>query len=135
SDAHAMCELDFDNLNAEKHFDWLNAYGLSKLGNMYMAYELADRLQGTGVVANCLHPGDVDTKMQRSTTTDKGISTALGAATSVYLSSSPESENINGKYFIDMKATPSCDLSYDNENRKNFWAISEESLKPFWIND
>jgi retinol dehydrogenase-14 len=133
SDAHAMCELDFNNLQAEKNFDWLNAYGLSKLGNMYLTYELAERLQGTGVVVNCLHPGDVDTKMQRATTTVKGITTILGAATSVYLSSSPEIENINGKYFVDMKATPSCELSYDIEKRKKFWNISEELVKSLLV--
>jgi NAD(P)-dependent dehydrogenase (short-subunit alcohol dehydrogenase family) len=131
SDAHAMCELDFENLQAEKHFEWLNAYGLSKLGIMYMTYELADRLQGSGVVVNCLHPGDVDTKMQRSTTTAEGVSTSLGAATSVYLSSSSEINNINGKYFIDKKATPSAEISYDIEKRKRFWSISEELVKNY----
>jgi NAD(P)-dependent dehydrogenase (short-subunit alcohol dehydrogenase family) len=131
SDTHAMCELDFDNLQAEKHFDWLNAYGLSKLGNMFMTYELADRLQGSGVVANCLHPGDIDTKMQRATSTVKGASTSMGAATSVYLSSSPEMETVSGKYFIDLKVTPSCEISYDIEKRKKFWEVSQELLKDF----
>ncbi len=133
SDAHAMCELDFDNLQAEKHFDWLNAYGLSKLGNVYMTYELAERLQGSGVTANCLHPGDVDTKMQRATTTVKGVSTKVGAATSVFLACSPDMEKVSGKFFVDLQTIPSCEISYDIENRKKFWRISEELVKKYLI--
>ena len=133
SDAHAMCDLDFDNLQAEKNFSWLNSYGLAKLGSVYMTYELAERLQGSGVVANCLHPGNVDTKMQRATSTDQGVSTAIGAATQVYLASAPEAAAINGRFFIDLQDTPTCDLAYDVENRRKFWKVSEELVKDYLV--
>lgn len=133
SDAHAMCELDFENLQAEKHFEWLNAYGISKLGNVFMTYELAERMAGTGVTTNCLHPGDIDTKMQRATSDVKGESTAKGAETSVFLATSPEVEGVTGKFFIDKKEIPSCEESYNIETRRRLWSISEGMLKDYLI--
>lgn len=104
SSAHASAVVDFDNLQGEKHFDGWQAYCLSKLGNLYMAFELADHLRDTKVSSNALHPGTIDTKLYRSTGfTYNSRSVVDGAVTSVYLASDPEVEGISGKYFIKKK--------------------------------
>src|SRR5713226_8121955 len=59
SDAHKGAEIDFEDLMGEKKFSGFKAYGQSKLANVLFTYELARRLEGTGVTVNCLHPGVV----------------------------------------------------------------------------
>jgi NAD(P)-dependent dehydrogenase (short-subunit alcohol dehydrogenase family) len=126
SSAHEKRRVDFDNLQGEKHFDGFKAYLLSKLGNILFTYELAQRLQGSSVTANCLHPGVVDTKMQRMSFNLGGVSVAEGASTSVYLASSPEVEGVSGKYFVSKKAAESAPLTYDAEIRESFWRVSKQ---------
>jgi len=62
SAAHHGAILDFDDLQSEKSFSTTKAYGRSKLCNVLFTRELARRLDGTGVTANCLHPGFVATR-------------------------------------------------------------------------
>lgn len=131
STLHSTIELDFSDMQGEKRYSGLHAYGLSKLGNIYMTYELAERLMGTGVTANCLHPGGVDTKMLRAVTGVPGISIKEGAQPSVYLASSPDVANLTGKYFYHKEIRKTSDLSYDVESRKNFWQISEKLVKDY----
>lgn len=127
SSAHASAVVDFDNLQGEKHFDGWQAYCLSKLGNLYMAFELADHLRDTKVSSNALHPGTIDTKLYRSTGfTYNSRSVVDGAVTSVYLASDPEVEGISGKYFIKKKAVNPAAIAMDNQLRLRFW---EESKK------
>src|SRR3984893_10205177 len=63
SGAHQGARLDFDDLQLAKRFGPMKAYGRSKLCNILFTRELARRLQGTGVTANCLHPGFVATRI------------------------------------------------------------------------
>ena len=106
---HFRGTIHFDDLNLASRYDGLKAYAQSKLANVLFTYELAERLQGTGVTANCLHPGGVRTHFA-----DKNasgiyklgwligkpfmISVSKGAETSVYLASSKEVEGVSGKY-------------------------------------
>src|SRR6202043_1642920 len=62
SAAHQGARLDFDDLQLAKSFGSMKAYGRSKLCNVLFTRELARRLHGTGVTANCLHPGFVATR-------------------------------------------------------------------------
>ena len=94
-----------------------------------MTYELAEKLEGTGVTANCLHPGAVDTKMLRGAMNIPGIPVEEGAKPSVYLTSSPEVEGMTGQYFYHMHLSRSSDISYDKETRRQFWKGSEELVK------
>jgi NAD(P)-dependent dehydrogenase (short-subunit alcohol dehydrogenase family) len=137
SDAHqAITKLDFDNLQAEKGFNVLTQYSLSKFENILFTYELARRLEGTGVTANALHPGLVRTGFGRN---DNPIiklfmmglqlfakNAKQGAETSIYLASSPDVATINGKYFVDYKERRSNDASYNREYQKRLWEISEQ---------
>src|SRR2546425_8338226 len=111
SNSHKSGYIQMDDLQEEKHYRSMSVYGQSKLAVVLFTYELARRLQGTGVTANCLHPGFVATHFgQRdlwpiARTAAKlvlffGISPEEGAKTSIYLASSPDVEGITGKYFV-----------------------------------
>src|SRR5713101_671060 len=74
SSAHHGTEIDFDDLQAEKKYSGYHAYSQSKLANVLFTYQLAQRLDGTGVTVNCLHPGVVRTGFGKDVT---GLMTIL----------------------------------------------------------
>jgi NAD(P)-dependent dehydrogenase (short-subunit alcohol dehydrogenase family) len=121
---HQRGNVDFDNLQGEKFFDGYDAYSISKLGNIFFTYELAEQLKGSGVTVNCLHPGIINTKLLRAGYNVKGDNVSKGAETPVYLAVSDEVKNVTGKYFVNKKEIPSSALSYDLEIRKKFMSIS-----------
>ncbi len=136
SAAHQGAKLDLEDLQNEKRYSGWVAYGQSKLANIYFNYELARRLQGTGVTANCLHPGFVASRFGDNNggvvklviglaKSVAAISEDNGAKTSVYLASSPEVEGISGKYFDKCKAVRSSAVSYDENVGRELWRISE----------
>lgn len=135
SGAHTGGRLDFSDLQSEKYSSW-KAYSNSKLANVYFTYELARRLQGTGVTVNALHPGFVATNFGVSNggfmqgimkVAQLGaISPEKGAQTSIYLASSPEVEGVTGKYFSDKKETRSSAISYDEAIAAQLWDVSEK---------
>ena len=124
SDAHRGARLDFANLQGEKGFDGYRAYGRTKLCNILFTRELARRLAGTGVTANCLHPGFVATRfgdhaggiMSLVIRAAKlfAISPQKGADTIVHLASSPEAAGSSGGYFYKcLPATPTAEARDD----------------------
>ncbi len=120
--AHWNARVDWSNLQGERHYDGFQAYALSKLGNILFTYALARRLMGTGVTANCLHPGVIRTKLLRAGFGDyPGASPEEGARTPVYLASSPEMEEITGKFFESCRPVKSSPLSYDLDLQERFW--------------
>ncbi len=133
SHAHRRGHIDFDDLQAERHYRGVAAYGQSKLANILFTYELARRLVGTQVTANCLHPGVVATSFGRGPGW-LGLTVRLlapfllsaeeGARTSVYLCSSPHVEGASGKYFVRCKERLSSRYSYDAEAAKRLWEVS-----------
>ncbi len=136
SGAHRNSPLDFDDLQAEKNYVFRNAYGQSKFANIIFTYELARKLEGTGVIANVLHPGLVATNIGR----DNGILAKLvqplifrrglpveeGARTVVYLASSAEVEGVTGKYFFKERETKSDPATYREEDWRRLWEISAQ---------
>lgn len=124
--AQRNANLEFDNLQGENRFGGYEAYALSKLANILFTNELAERLQRTNVTVNSLHPGVITTKLLSAGFNMKGSSLEEGAATSVYLASSPEVDGITGKYFIDKHESAPSKLADDSELRKAFWEISEK---------
>ena len=125
SAAHQGATLDFDDLQSAKSFGATKAYGRSKLCNILFTRELARRLQGTGVTANCLHPGFVATRfgdqsgalMSRLVWLAKffAISPAKGAETIVYLACSPDIAETTGQYFY--KSVPTTPSSWAQDDR------------------
>jgi NAD(P)-dependent dehydrogenase (short-subunit alcohol dehydrogenase family) len=136
STAHWDAGLEWDNLQGERHFDSFQAYALSKLGTILFTYALASRLQGSGITANCLHPGVTKTKLLRIGFGDyPGQSSEKGARTSVYLASSPQVDNVSGKYFERCRPASSSPLTYDLEVQERFWRICEELCGASWPED
>jgi NAD(P)-dependent dehydrogenase (short-subunit alcohol dehydrogenase family) len=134
SAAHQGATLDFDDLQSAKSFGAMKSYGRSKLCNILFTRELARRLRGTGVTANCLHPGFVATRfgdqsgalMSRLVWLAKflAISPAKGAQTIVYLASSPDVAKTTGQYFYEsVPAIPST-AARDDRSALLLWQRS-----------
>ena len=136
SGSHLRATLDFDELQERRGFGGMNAYGQSKLANVLFTYELARRLDGTGVTVNVLHPGFVATNMGsnigwivralRPLMNLWALSVEEGAETVIHLATSPEVEGITGKYFFRCKPVPSSAYSYDEAVAEQLWRMSEE---------
>ena len=126
SGVHQRAAVDLRDLQGARHYDGTAAYGLSKLGNLLFAYELARRLEGTGVTVNALHPGAVSTKLLHAGFRSSGGAAPVeGARTAVYLASSPEVAAVTGGYYADERPTTSSAASYDRELQGAFWQVSE----------
>ena len=137
SNAHTTGRIDFDDLQSERSYSGSRAYSQSKLGNVLFTYELARRLQATSVTANALHPGVVSTSFGAE---DPGgvqrlfvpfvrpfLKTPVqGAATSILLASSPDLEQVSGRYFANSKPKRSSKASYDHTAAARLWQVSAE---------
>lgn len=103
---HSSGRIDFDDLQARRGYDGMNAYSASKLANVYMTRVLAERLDPAEVTVNALHPGVIDTKLLHVYFSG-GSAPDRGAQTSVYLATSPEVAGVSGGYYSDSHRTPS----------------------------
>ena len=103
------------------------AYALSKFAGIAFTYALSRRLKGTGVVANCLHPGVTDTKILRGAFFGMaGIPPEEGAKTSVLLAASPKLAGVSGKYFEEGRPARSSPLTHDRKVQERLWRMAEE---------
>jgi NAD(P)-dependent dehydrogenase (short-subunit alcohol dehydrogenase family) len=137
SGAHAMGRIDFDDLQGERSYSGQRAYNQSKLANVLFTYELARRLQGSAVTANVLHPGVVRTSFGAE---DPGRvqrlfvpfvrpflkAPAQGAVTSIHVASSPDLEQVTGRYFVNSKPKRSSNRSYDEAAAARLWQVSAD---------
>ncbi len=137
SDSHRSGSIQLDDLQAEKLYRPMRTYPQAKLAVVLFTYELARRLQGTGVTANCLHPGFVATNFAQSDGEPAvrplvkligsfGTSPEKGAKTSIYLASSPDVEGVTGTYFVKSMPKRSATISYDESLQRQLW---EQSAK------
>jgi NAD(P)-dependent dehydrogenase (short-subunit alcohol dehydrogenase family) len=134
SDAHFGAILDFDDLQGDRGYDWWLAYKRSKLANILFTAELADRLAGSGVTANALHPGVVNTGIARQGSrlfrlgfriaASFMLTPARGAETIVYLASSPEVEGVSGAYFQKCRPKEPSAPARDPHARHRLWVVS-----------
>ena len=130
----------FDDLMAERSYRQMTVYGRSKLANILFTTELSRRLAGTGVTANSLHPGSVNTGYARDGDTTGlmawgvevyshlpiNLTPEEGARTSIYLCSSPDVDGVTGRYFAKCKEkTPSANAR-DEVAAARLWSVSEE---------
>lgn len=134
SNAQSLGTIDFDDLQAERRYSGQDAYNQSKLASVMFTYELTRRLAGTGVTANVLHPGVVSSGFgaEDPSRIFKYLvpfwrpfmkTPQQGAATSIYLASSPEVEGVTGRYFANSRPQPSSDASYDTAAATRLWQI------------
>ncbi|XP_070557517.1 WW domain-containing oxidoreductase-like [Ptychodera flava] len=145
--AASAANLDFENLMLSKEgtFGGSLAYNNSKLANVLFTYELARRLEGSGVTCNCFHPGFIpDTEIFRNVgwiykvliVYLRPLYNLLGIATSsesagdsmVFLSTDESMKGTTSKYFNGIKEATSSKVSYDMETAAKLWKISEELL-------
>jgi NAD(P)-dependent dehydrogenase (short-subunit alcohol dehydrogenase family) len=134
--AHWRGHINFEDLQGEKEYSGARAYCQSKLGNILFTYALARRLAGTGVTANCLHPGAVATNLVRRNSgawtfgwrliSPFMASPEKAAQICMHLASSPEVERTTGKYFVKKAAVPSSPESYDEDIAERLWRVSAQ---------
>ncbi|MDA1369595.1 MAG: SDR family oxidoreductase [Proteobacteria bacterium] len=139
---HTNSPLDFADLNLEKGYSTLKAYGRSKLMNLLLARELQRRFGDRNLVASSFHPGAVRTPIWRK----GGFLAALlglvmypfmrsidkGAQTLIWLAASSDAVAVHaaGNYFIDCKQRRPAEFATD-EAAEQLWRISEELVRPF----
>ncbi|MDW5562300.1 MAG: SDR family NAD(P)-dependent oxidoreductase [Methanomassiliicoccus sp.] len=136
SSAHHFGRIHFDDIGMEHGYTPFMAYAQAKLANVLFTYELARRLGGTGVTANCLDPGPVRTRFGNEATgllriglvviRPFELSPSRGARTSIFLASSPEVADVTGRYFVRRRPRRSSSSSYDREVARRLWAISAD---------
>jgi retinol dehydrogenase-12 len=136
SDAHSAARLDLSDLNLERGWDSWRSYANSKLANILFTRELARRLDGTGVTANCAHPGVVRTGFGRQArpVLKLGITIARpfllsperGADTIVYLASSPDVAGQSGGYYVKRQRREPSAAARDEATARKLWEISQE---------
>jgi NAD(P)-dependent dehydrogenase (short-subunit alcohol dehydrogenase family) len=137
SGSHQGKHLDFHDLQLEKFYNPIEAYGRSKLANILFTYELARRLKGTQITTNALTPGMVATDIWKKVNPLLtpllypvirwfGKTSVEGAQTSVYLATSPDMNGVTGKYYIDQRPVNSDRVSYDVVTAQRLWQISSE---------
>ena len=128
---------------AQRGYSGYGVYGGSKLANILFTRELARRLAGTGVTANCLHPGVVATRFGDSSSglfatviplvaRPLFITPEKGADTIIYLASSPEVEKTTGEYFDKRKAIQPSAAARDDAAAKRLWTESEKLAGFHW---
>lgn len=136
SATHYSGHVDFDNLQGERRYRFIRAYSDSKLEILLLSYELARRLEGTGVTVNCVHPGAIRTRLYN------GLPVAFrfvklflrdpvtGAAPIVRLAADPDLRDVSGRYFDRLAEARSAAESYDVGLAKRLWSTCENLTGP-----
>ena len=138
SAAHTGGLIDLDDLELERSWSSWRAYCNSKLANVLFTRELARRLDGTGAVANCLHPGVIRSKLARGVNPVfragwnlAGLffaSPRRGAETVVYLAGSPEAAEVTGQYFVNERAAAVVGQGSDDFFAEELWKRSAQAV-------
>lgn len=127
--AHAWAKVDFDDLQMEKQYSSVQAYARAKFMLNLTTFALARRLEGRGITANALHPGIVATKPPSGLAGRIfgliATSPAKGAATSLFLATSPAVEGKTGGYYVKSRLASPKKESFDTNLQEKVWTISE----------
>ncbi len=137
SDAYKSGPQHFDDLEFNRFYFGIQAYGRSKLANILFTNQLDRRLAGSGVTVNALHPGHVATDIWSTNFSIFGptlkklvgrfaLTPEEGADNTIYLASSPDVVNVSGKYFEKRVATQTTAITYDLNTAQKLWAVSEQ---------
>jgi NAD(P)-dependent dehydrogenase (short-subunit alcohol dehydrogenase family) len=138
SDAHRGGKINFDDLMSEKSYSGFGVYSMTKLANVLFTNELAQRLEGSGVTANSLHPGFVATNFGKNNGGIVGLfmpivqmfalSPEKGAETSIHLAASPAVEGVTGKYFTKKMPVQPAKAALDAASQRRLWEVSEKLI-------
>ena len=132
--AHQKASLNVDDVHDPRRYVGFRAYSRSKLCNVLFTYELARRLEGTGVTANTLHPGLVATNFLANNgpfgrflnflLRIKGISVEDGAKTTLFAAASPLMEGVSGEYLVKKQPARASKRSRDEALAAQLWDLS-----------
>lgn len=130
--APSTTSLDFDDLQGERNFNSLNAFGATKMANLLFTFELARRLEGSNVTANAIHPGLSRSQLMKEAFAPLRLLTWLlsspphkAAENILKLATAPEFENVSGRFFHNDKEVEAPAYARDRENQEKLWEISE----------
>ena len=131
SGVQAMGKIDFDDLQSVRGYSEIRAYNASKLANILFTYELARRIEGSGVTANAVEPGFIKTNLEVpfpfslfSFMRGKAVD---GARPTIFLASSPEAAGVSGAFFNNKGVEiRSAKVTYDDAVAKRLWKVSAE---------
>jgi retinol dehydrogenase 12 len=136
SNAHLGGSINFNDLEGKQRYRGWTAYSQSKLANVLFTFELARRLEGSGVTANVLHPGFVATNLAKNNNRLVrfiinlshliALSPEEGARTGTYLATSPEVEGVTGNYFVKQKPIQAAKAAYNRDSAKRLWEVSQQ---------
>jgi NAD(P)-dependent dehydrogenase (short-subunit alcohol dehydrogenase family) len=136
SNSHEGSRINLADLEGQKSYGFMKAYGQSKLANVLFTYELHRRLAGSSVTVNAVHPGYVGTNMGANNgwlvrmflpiNRLWALDVDQGAETVVYLASSPDVEGVSGEYFYQKRSVPSSPNSHDGDVARQLWELSAE---------
>ena len=128
--APSTTRLDFDDLQGGKRFAPLHAFGASKMADLLFSYELARRLEGTGVTSNVLFPGVTKTGLMKNAPAIVRLFVRLIARkpeipgeAGCYLASSKELAGVSGKYFKRTKSSDSNAYSHEPAVQQKLWDV------------
>ena len=135
SDAHKFVKgINFDDIGFSDGYKAMRVYGHSKLANLLFTFELARRLDGSGVTVNCVHPGAVATGLGKNNGTFASLLIRIlapffrtpdkGAATTLFAATSPALDDVTGRYFANCREARSTAASHDREAALRLWDLS-----------
>lgn len=142
--AHMRGKINFSDLNSDKKYDEGEAYAASKLANILFTRELGERLAGSGVTCNAVHPGIVFTDLGRHMSVYKSWFSTLflhpimwlflrtprqGAQTTIYAALNADLNSVSGKYFSNKAEAEVAEAALDKEAAKRLWVVSEHWTK------
>ena len=120
--------LNLDDLQFQTDYTGTKAYAQSKTCLIMFTYRFADKLKKTTITVNCLHPGIINTKLQRAAMGSTGAPVSAGAGNLIYVATSPKLEKTTGLYFEDNKPKSSKDITYNVEMQKRLWEKTEKLI-------
>jgi NAD(P)-dependent dehydrogenase (short-subunit alcohol dehydrogenase family) len=137
SAAHRNATLDFTDLQMSRGYSAFGMYGRTKLMNILFTRELARRLEGSGVTANCLHPGFVNTRFAddnggwlafvvKAAKRISALTPEEGAKTLVYLASSPEVASVSGAYFVKCQPAQPMPQAQSDVDARRLWDVTAQ---------
>ena len=144
SGAHRGVDLNFDDIEMVSNYNGWKCYKKSKLCNVLFTKKLSELTKKNKITVNCLHPGFVKTNFGKNNTGFVGlvikslmnffaIKVEEGAKTIIYLASSPEVENISGKYFYQSKINKPSNFAENNSSAEKLWKHSIETISKFGL--
>ena len=139
--------IEFDNLDAHRDYEDRRAYGHSKLANALFSLQLGEILKGTNITANAVHPGVINTEIDRNmnrfmqggfaiaSAFGYGKSIAAGAATTCFVATSPMLESVSGEFFEDCNAVTLVSEGHlhDKAMAARLWVVSEEMTRDYLV--